>query len=148
MPNNAKFKGPWRHKGSRTSAASRSGHTGSSRSSTVSRRSSSVASARPPRRHRPDQRARFANNSPRIVPSLAQQSGGLAPENEDVDDDTLSEIVMAVDMTPRGTVGCCYYMAHEERLYFMEDIQIGDVDIVETCQPPSRKQASAMLTLF
>ncbi|KAF2632157.1 hypothetical protein BU25DRAFT_487709 [Macroventuria anomochaeta] len=39
---------------------------------------------------------------------------------------------MAVDMTPRGTVGCCYYVAREEKLYFMEDIQIGDDDIVDT----------------
>ncbi|KAF3043231.1 MutS protein msh5 [Didymella heteroderae] len=39
---------------------------------------------------------------------------------------------MAVDMTPHGTVGCCYYVAREERLYFMEDLQIGDVDMVDT----------------
>ena len=52
-------------------------------------------------------------------------------ENDEVDGDTLSEIIMAVDMTPRSTVGCCYYIAREEKLYFMEDIQIGDVDIVD-----------------
>ncbi|KAF2131755.1 hypothetical protein P153DRAFT_429981 [Dothidotthia symphoricarpi CBS 119687] len=39
---------------------------------------------------------------------------------------------MAVDLTPRGTVGCCYYVARDEKLFFMEDIQVADVDIVDT----------------
>jgi DNA mismatch repair protein MSH5 len=39
---------------------------------------------------------------------------------------------MAVDLTPRGTVGCCYYVAKDEKLYFMEDIQFGEVDIVDS----------------
>lgn len=52
---------------------------------------------------------------------------------------------MAVDMTPRGTVGCCYYVARNERLYFMEDIQIGDVDIVDTCTwNPNRIRTNAI----
>jgi DNA mismatch repair protein MSH5 len=48
-------------------------------------------------------------------------------------DDTLIEVIMAVDMTPRGTVGCCYYVARDEKLYFMEDIQCGDVNVVDSC---------------
>jgi DNA mismatch repair protein MSH5 len=76
------------------------------------------------------------HSSSRTVPSDAQQSNGLAAENENTNDDTISEIIMAVDMTPRGTVGCCYYVAREERLYFMEDIQIGDINIVDTCGSP------------
>ncbi|UPX10844.1 uncharacterized protein EKO05_0001482 [Ascochyta rabiei] len=39
---------------------------------------------------------------------------------------------MAVDLTPRGTVGCCYYVARDEKLCFMEDMQIGGADIVDT----------------
>jgi DNA mismatch repair protein MSH5 len=144
MPNSAKYKGSHRHKGSRTSASSQSGRTGSSRSSTASRhstaRSSSVASVRPPRHRQQSQRAPFVQASSRIIPADAQQSGDLAPETEDVNDDTLSEVIMALDMTPRGTVGCCYYIAREERLYFMEDIQIGDVDIVDTCGSPYRER--------
>lgn len=49
----------------------------------------------------------------------------------DDDDDTLNEVVMAVDLLSRGTVGCCYYVARDERMYFMEDIQFGDVEIIE-----------------
>ena len=38
---------------------------------------------------------------------------------------------MAVDLTTRGTVGCCYYIAREEKLFFMEDIPFADVDVVD-----------------
>ncbi|KAF3049875.1 MutS protein msh5 [Didymella keratinophila] len=119
MPNNTKYKGPYCHKGSRTSASSRT-------------RSSSVASVRPPRHRQQTHHAPFVQTPSRVAPSDAQQSGDFTLETEDANDDTLSEVIMAVDMTPRGTVGCCYYVAREERLYFMEDIQIGDVDIVDT----------------
>jgi DNA mismatch repair protein MSH5 len=46
-------------------------------------------------------------------------------------DEALDEIVMAVDMKPRGTVGCAYYVAAQEKLYFMEDIELGGPDIIE-----------------
>jgi len=52
--------------------------------------------------------------------------------NAEENDDTLIEVIMAVDMTPRGTVGCCYYVARDEKLYFMEDIQCGDVDVIDS----------------
>lgn len=51
---------------------------------------------------------------------------------------------MAVDMTPRGTVGCCYYVAREEKLYFMEDVQIGDADIVDTRELDLRRMAQPL----
>lgn len=52
--------------------------------------------------------------------------------DDDEADDTLNEIIMAVDMTPRGTVGCCYYVARDESLYCLEDTQFGDVDVVDS----------------
>lgn len=53
-------------------------------------------------------------------------------EDECEDDDTLNEIIMAIDLLPRGVVGCCYYVARDEKLFLMEDIQFGDVDIIDT----------------
>ena len=55
--------------------------------------------------------------------------------HDDVNDNdgTLNETVMAVDLTPCGTVGCCYYVARDEKMYFMEDTQCGNVDVVESC---------------
>jgi DNA mismatch repair protein MSH5 len=58
----------------------------------------------------------------------------LSAAHDGVYDDTLSEVIMAVDMIPQGTVGCCYYVARDEKLYFMEDIQLGDVDIIDICE--------------
>lgn len=55
-------------------------------------------------------------------------------DDEDAGDDTLNEVIMAVDLTPRGTVGCCYYVARDEKLYFMEDVEFGDVDVVDSCK--------------
>jgi hypothetical protein len=46
-------------------------------------------------------------------------------------DDTLNEVFMSVDLTNRGTVGCCYFVARDEKLFFMEDIQCGDVDVID-----------------
>ena len=48
--------------------------------------------------------------------------------------DSLNEIIMAVDLRDRGTVGCCYYIAREEKLYLMEDIKSGGIEVVDTCQ--------------
>lgn len=38
---------------------------------------------------------------------------------------------MAVDVKSRGNVGCAYYVAREEKLYFMEDVKHGGADVVE-----------------
>lgn len=54
-------------------------------------------------------------------------------EARDEDLDELNEVIMAVDLKDYGTVGCCYYVAREEKLYFMEDIKFGGADVVENC---------------
>lgn len=38
---------------------------------------------------------------------------------------------MAVHLSERGTVGCAYYVAREEKLYFMEDVKLGGPDVVD-----------------
>ncbi len=38
---------------------------------------------------------------------------------------------MAVNMLGNGTVGCAYYVARNEKLYFMEDVRMGGADIVD-----------------
>lgn len=48
------------------------------------------------------------------------------------DDDSLNEIIMAVEMRERGTIGCAYYVAREETLYLVEDIKMASIDIVDT----------------
>jgi DNA mismatch repair protein MSH5 len=74
------------------------------------------------------------NNSVQDTSEMHQQ------EVDDAEADTLSEVVMAVDMRERGTVGCAYYIASEEKLFFMEDVKLGGVEAVDSCwrppQPP------------
>lgn len=65
-----------------------------------------------------------------------QAEDDLAVHNRE-DDDTLNEIVMAIDLRSRDTVGCSYYIAREEKLYLMNDIKFGGVEIIETCMYPS-----------
>lgn len=78
---------------------------------------------------------------------MAQQTSrsAAATDNESIpevrlDDDqdleNLSEVVMAVNLTDRGAVGCAYYVAQTETLYFMEDAQMSDAAMVESCESP------------
>ena len=63
--------------------------------------------------------------------------GALSQEHctdSDLDDDTLNEIIMAVDLGTKGTVGCSYYVARDETMYFMEDVKLGDITIVDACE--------------
>jgi DNA mismatch repair protein MSH5 len=46
----------------------------------------------------------------------------------------LSEVILAVTLTDRGTIGCAYYVARNETLYFMEDVQMGDANMVDSCK--------------
>jgi DNA mismatch repair protein MSH5 len=72
----------------------------------------------------------FIHTSSTHAPSEALQGSDIIAAG-DANDDTLNEIIMAVDMTQRRTIGCCYYVARDEKLYFMEDIQLGDVNVVD-----------------
>ncbi|KAL8881312.1 MAG: hypothetical protein Q9198_001464 [Flavoplaca austrocitrina] len=38
---------------------------------------------------------------------------------------------MAIDLRDRGTVGCAYYIAREEKLYMMQDMSSGGIETVE-----------------
>ena len=55
------------------------------------------------------------------------------PQDELEDDDALSEVMMAIDMRNRDTVGCAYYVAREETLYMLNDVKFGSLDIVDMC---------------
>ncbi|KAF2276083.1 mismatch repair protein 5 [Westerdykella ornata] len=66
--------------------------------------------------------------------ALPQTSSDPLPEiQREVDEtlqDTLNEVIMAVDLRERGTVGCSYYVAREEKLYFMEDAKLGGIELI------------------
>lgn len=56
-----------------------------------------------------------------------------ADSQEREGNDSLDEVIMAVDLRDKGTVGCCYYVAREEKLYLMEDVKCGGLDVIDTC---------------
>ncbi len=53
---------------------------------------------------------------------------------------------MAVDLRDKGTVGCAYYVAQDEKLYFMEDVKFGGPEILETCNVPRSVGEDRLLT--
>lgn len=63
-----------------------------------------------------------------LAPSVSPEPQPL--ESED-DDETLSEIIMAVDLQRKDTAGCCYYVARDEKLYFMEEMKLGGVPAID-----------------
>lgn len=42
---------------------------------------------------------------------------------------------MAVDVKGKGNIGCSYYVAREEKLYMMEDVKLGGLEVVDMCKP-------------
>jgi DNA mismatch repair protein MSH5 len=48
------------------------------------------------------------------------------------DSDGLNEIIMAIDMKERGTIGCAYYVTREEKLCLLEDIKAAGVEVIDT----------------
>jgi hypothetical protein len=56
--------------------------------------------------------------------------GNRPDVEQDVDED-LDQVVMAVDVKERGTVGCAYYVAQEEKLCLFGDVQSGGGTTIE-----------------
>lgn len=65
--------------------------------------------------------------------TIPEAHGAQAAPEIDEDADFLQEIVMAVNMREKGTVGCSYYVAQQETMYLMEDCPLGNVAMVESC---------------
>lgn len=78
------------------------------------------------------ERAASAASARSFVPeSSIRGSSQLPGDDFGADLDMALEVVMAVDVTEKGTVGCAYYVARDEKLYFMEDVKPGGPDVVE-----------------
>jgi DNA mismatch repair protein MSH5 len=50
----------------------------------------------------------------------------------DEEPDSLNEVIMAINMKNNGSVGCAYYVAAEEVLFLLEDVEMAGAEIVET----------------
>ena len=45
-----------------------------------------------------------------------------------------NEVVMAIDVSSKGAVGCCYYDAMEEKLMLLSEVSCGGLEVIETCK--------------
>jgi DNA mismatch repair protein MSH5 len=48
-------------------------------------------------------------------------------------DEDLDQVVMGIDRNQKGTIGCAYYVAREEKLFCLQDVVNGTFEAVETC---------------
>ncbi|KAI1920455.1 hypothetical protein LOZ58_002923 [Ophidiomyces ophidiicola] len=72
-------------------------------------------------------------NVPPIPHSPLSTSELNSPESVlENEGDDICQVVMAIDMKDRGTVGCSYYVTEQKILFIMEDMTFGGLDIVET----------------
>ncbi len=46
--------------------------------------------------------------------------------------DAMNEVILALDMRDRGTIGCAYYIAREEKLRLMGDVKLAGLDVVDS----------------
>lgn len=122
---------------STTSVTSRTSRASSSRRITPAASFKHPFRASRPQRQRKQDTVASQPLQERVVPILRvplSQNDELSPVFDDDDiDETLENVVMAIDIKERGTVGCAYYIAREERLFCMEDIVNGGNDVTETC---------------
>lgn len=71
--------------------------------------------------------------------SIVVPEAEILPENDiDIeqreDEDMLNEVIMAIDVRDRGNVGCCYYVARNQQIAILSDVQGGGLGIVENCK--------------
>jgi DNA mismatch repair protein MSH5 len=77
--------------------------------------------------------SRNISSTESVINNSTKDTENYQDPEDAVDADALNEVVMAVDLRGRGTVGCAYYVAREEKLFFMEDARLGGVESVESC---------------
>ncbi|KAL9127109.1 MAG: hypothetical protein Q9217_003959 [Psora testacea] len=66
------------------------------------------------------------------MPEADPEMGSDASNDEGESDDRMNEVVMAVEVSNKGDVGCCYYAAMEEKLFLLSDVSGGGLEIVDT----------------
>lgn len=125
--------------------ASNAGPSSSARSALLSNRPSAARSLAPSTPALPalpsQKRISFGPSGPRsytaksfidqdVVRAVYFESEAEMRDRED--GDAVNETIMAIDLRDRGTVGCAYYVAREERLYLMEDIKMAGMEIIDT----------------
>lgn len=69
-------------------------------------------------------------------------------DEADEEEDLRNEVIMAVDVKEKDSIGCCYYEAREEKLYLMEDVRLGGLGLLDGCMSPALHFDSFSLDQF
>ncbi|KAE8346592.1 hypothetical protein BDV24DRAFT_175545 [Aspergillus arachidicola] len=101
-----------------TPHSSHSRFRGTQSSTSANRPSSSQRPPKPPVLRQP-----LSNDSRNYL------SGGLIQQ---LTDDDLDQVMVAIDIRESGTVGCSYYSAQEETLYLLGDMQSAATEILDS----------------
>lgn len=75
--------------------------------------------------------SRVVFNGPPVSVAVAENDIDIQDREES---DSLDEVIMAIDLRDKETVGCCYYVAREEKLYLMEDVKHGGIEVIGACK--------------
>lgn len=75
--------------------------------------------------------SRVVFNGPPVSVAVAENDIDIQDREES---DSLDEVIMAIDLRDKETVGCCYYVAREEKLFLMEDVKYGGIEVIGTCK--------------
>lgn len=68
------------------------------------------------------------------VPTQGWRAVPSAIDEDENGVDDLGEVVMAVDIKEKGTVGCCFYISREDRLGILSDVQFGGKTLIDMCK--------------
>lgn len=106
-------------------------------------------SLRPPSSQQPSASLISPRTPPNRRSPFQTAEGNLLPEDEtSIEErenaDALHEVIMCVDMRDRGTVGCAYYVARDEKLFLMADVTSGGTEVIETCKLPLLPRSSRL----
>lgn len=74
---------------------------------------------------------RAQSASPSVETSIQPENAAAIAEREGAD--SLNEVIMCADMRNKGAVGCCYYVARDQKLFIMADVSHGGVEVIEIC---------------
>lgn len=85
----------------------------------------------------PLQSRHFSDGPDRVVPIFRRP----LDRHDNVIDELQDHVVMAFEKLPNGRIGCAYYIAHQELLYCMQDIERGEQEVFENCEPNNARQS-------
>ncbi|ROT37029.1 hypothetical protein SODALDRAFT_213477 [Sodiomyces alkalinus F11] len=57
---------------------------------------------------------------------------GEASEQESTTPSGVGEVILAINMTDKGVLGCAYYLVHQQALFVMNELEGADVSILES----------------